>query len=136
MLTLSVGGLEENNLAVGPFGLIVAKGPAWSRKPWILKTPPPWYRNRNALSGPQLKACLALATAATAAYGTRGKTPYKGVSMPAICVKVATAVPKGAGVHGGLSASQRAERAHTAAGASIASLRSILAQKGVAPVAV
>lgn len=122
-------------MAVGPFGLIVAKGPAWSRKPWILKTPPPWYRNRNALSGPQIKACLALARAATAAYGTRGKTPYKGVSMPAVAVKVAMAVPKGPGVHGGLSPSARATRAHNAAAASIASLESILAAKGVAPVA-
>lgn len=117
-------------MPVGPFGLIVAKGPAWSRKPWILKTPPPWYRNRNALSGPQIKACLALAEAATAAYGTKGKTPYKGVSMPSVAVKVATAVPKGPGVHGGLSPDQRAARAHEAAAASIASLRSLLAAKG------
>jgi len=117
-------------MAVGPFGLIVASAPPWSRKRWILKTPPPWFRNRNALSGPQLKACLALATAANAAYGTKGKTPYKGVSMPAVAVKVATTVPKGAKAHGGLSRDERATRAHETAAASIAGLRSILAAKG------
>jgi len=118
-------------MPVGPFGLIVAKGPAWSRKPWILKSPPPWFRNRNALSGPQLKACIALGDAATAAYGTMGKTPYKGVSMPSVAVKVATTVPKGAKVHGGLSKRERAERAHAASGASLAGLKSLLAAKGV-----
>lgn len=118
-------------MPVGPFGLLVAKGPPWSRKPWILKTPPPWYRNRNALSGPQLKACIALGRAATAAYGTMGKAPYKGVSMPAVAVEVAKTVPKGAKVHGGLSRRERAERAHAAAGASIASLEAILAGKRV-----
>jgi len=117
-------------LPVGPFGLIVAKGVPWSRKPWILKSPPPWYRNRNALSGPQLKACLALATAANAAYGTRGKTPYKGVNMPGVAVKVAATVPKGVKAHGGLSREERATRAHEASASSIAGLRSILAAKG------
>ena len=117
-------------MAVGPFGLIVAKGPPWSRKAWILKTPPPWFRNRNALSTPQIKACLALAEAATAAFGTRGKTMYKGVSMPSVAVKVASTVAKGASVHGGLSKEERARRTHEAATASIASLRSLLATKG------
>lgn len=117
-------------MPVGPFGLLVAKGPAWSRKPWILKTPPPWYRNRGALSAPQIKACLALAEAATAAFGTRGKISYKGVSMPAVAVKVATTVAKGATVHGGLSKDERARRQHEAASTSIAGLRSLLAAKG------
>ena len=121
-------------MPAGPFGLLVAKGVPWSRKPWILKTPPPWYKNRDALSGPQLKADIALARAATAAYGTRGKTHYKGVSMPAVAVKVAMTVPKGVSVHGGLSRDQRASRAHAAAGASIASLESLLAQKGAGPI--
>lgn len=117
-------------MAVGPFGLIVAKGPPWSRKPWILKTPPPWFRNRNALSAPQIKACLALSEAATAAFGTRGKIMYKGVSMPAVAVKVAGVVPKGPGVHGGLSREERGRRQHEAASASIASLRALLTAKG------
>jgi hypothetical protein len=118
-------------MPVGAYGLLVAKAVPWSRKqPVILKSPPPWYKNRNALSAPQLKACLALARAATGAYGTRGKIPYKGVSMPAVAVKVAGAVPKGASVHGGLSRSDRASRAHSAAGASIAGLESLLTQKG------
>jgi hypothetical protein len=120
----------SENMAVGPFGLIVAKGPAWSRKEWILKTPPPWYRNRGALSGPQLKACIALATAATGAFGTRGKQQYKGVSMPAVAVKVATTVPKGPKAHGGLSRQERADRNHASAATSIDGLRSILAQRG------
>jgi len=121
-------------MAIGPFGLLVAKGAPWSRKPWILKSPPPWYRNRGALSGPQLKANIALARAATAAYGTRGKTPYKGVTMPSVAVKVATTVPKGPGVHGGLTRDQRASRAHAAAAASIAGLETLLAQKGAGPI--
>ena len=116
--------------ARGMFGLIVAKAPPWSRKDYILKSPPAWAGNRAALSGPQLKACIALARAATGAYGTRGKTPYKGVSMPSIAVKVATTVPKGAGAHGGLSPAQRGERAHAAAGASIASLENLLSTRG------
>lgn len=111
-------------------GLLVAKGAPWSRKRWIMKSPPPWYRNRGALSAAQLKADLALATAATAAYGTKGKTPYKGVSMPAVAVKVAIAVPKGEKVHGGLSRAERSTRAHEASSTSIAGLRTLLAAKG------
>jgi len=117
-------------MPVGPFGLLVAKGVPWSRKPWILKTPPPWYRNRGALSAPQLKACIALGTTATAAYGTRGKEMYKGVTMPAVAVKVAAGVPKGVKAHGGKSPAERAETRHAMAGASIAGLRTILAAKG------
>jgi len=117
-------------MPVGPFGLLVAKGVPWSRKAWILKSPPAWYRNRAALSGPQLKACLALAGAATAAYGTKGKTPYKGVSMPSIAVKVAVGVPKGEKAHGGLSRAERSTRAHEAAATSIAGLRTLLAARG------
>ena len=117
-------------MPVGPFGLVVAKAPAWSRKQYILKTPPPWYRNRAALSGPQIKACLALGTAAISARGTTGKTPYKGVSMPSVAVKVATSVPKGAGVHGGRTAADLRTIRQAAADASMASLRSLLAAKG------
>lgn len=115
-------------MAVGPFGLVVSKGVPWSRKEWVLKEPPPWYRNRNALSGPQLRACLALAEVATAAYGTKGKTPYKGVSMPSICVKVAAGCS--GKTYGGLTREERARRAHEAAGPSIASLRALAATKG------
>jgi len=118
-------------MPVGPFGLLVAKAVPWSRKqPFIVKSPPPWFRNRGALSAAQLKACIALAEAASASYGTKGKVPYKGVSMPAIAVAVAGKVAKGAKVHGGLTRAERAERSHAAAGASIAGLRSILAAKG------
>jgi hypothetical protein len=117
-------------MPVGPFGLVVAKAPAWSRKQYILKTPPPWYRNRAALSGPQIKACIALGDAAIAARGTTGKIPYKGVSMPAVAVKVATAVPKGPGVHGGMTPADRKRTRQAAADASMASLRTLLTAKG------
>jgi hypothetical protein len=117
-------------MPVGPFGLVVAKAPPWSRKQYILKNPPPWYRNRAALSGPQIKACLALGTAAISARGSTGKAPYKGVSMPIVAVKVAGAVPKGAGVHGGRTAADRRALASSSADASMASLRSLLALKG------
>lgn len=116
-------------MAVGPFGLIVARGPPWSRKAWILKTPPPWFRNREALSAAQLKACIALANAATGSYGTTGKRMYKGVNMPAIAVEVATKVSKGVGAHGGISPEQRRAQRHAAASASIQGLQSILARK-------
>ncbi|MBA7639582.1 hypothetical protein ES703_47241 [subsurface metagenome] len=104
-------------------GLIVAKGVPWSRKRWIMKAPPAWYRNRNALSAPQKKACAALGEAAYAAYGTTGKTPYKGVSMPAIAVKIAITVPKGEGAHGGKKKADRRTEAHTAARASLDALK-------------
>ena len=110
--------------------MLVCKPPPWTAKPYYLRKPPAWYGNRNALSGPQLKACIALAEAATAAYGTKGKTPYKGFNMPAVAVKVAMTVPKGPGAHGGLKPEERARRAHEAASASIASLKSVLARKG------
>ena len=105
------------------FGLIVAKAPPWSRKKMCLKTPPPWVGNRNALSNPQKKACAALADAAYGAFGTTGKTQYKGVSMPSVAVKVATAVPKGEKAHGGKSKDERRNERHAAAGASIAALK-------------
>lgn len=119
-------------MPAGPFGLLVAKGPAWSRKPWILKTPPPWYKNREALSPAQLKACIALGEAAMGAFGTRGKRQYKGVSMPAVAVEVAARVPKGVGAHGGVSPEQRRQQRHSAATASLEGLRSILQRKGAA----
>lgn len=96
-----------------------------------LKTGPPWMTNPAALSGPQLKACIALATVATSAYGTRGKLPYKGVAMPAIAVKVAASpeVKKGEKVYGGMSRKERAELAHGMASTRIATLRMMLEAK-------
>ena len=108
------------------FGLIVAKAPPWSRKRMYLRTPAPWVGNRNALSNPQKKACAALADAAYAAFGTMGKIFYKGVSMPAVAVKVAAAVPKGEKAHGGKSKDERRNERHAAASASIASLKALI----------
>lgn len=123
-------------MPAGPFGLLVCKAPPWARKNFYLRTPPPWYRNRAGLSAPQLSACLALARAANAAYGKRGKVMYKGVNMPIVAVEVAKAVPKGAKVHGGLTRAERAERRHSMASASIAGLEGLLSQKrGVAAAA-
>jgi len=114
-------------LPISPeFGLIVAKGVPWSRKRWIMKSPPAWYRNRSALSGPQAKACMALGDAAFAAFGTMGKTQYKGVSMPAVAVKVATTVPKGEGAHGGKTKESRRTERHAAARASLDALRALI----------
>lgn len=110
-------------MARGLYGLIIAHAPPWSRKDLVFKRPPSWAGNPSALSNPQKKACVALGEAAMAAYGTVGKTPYKGVSMPAVAVKVAIAVPKGEGVHGGKKESVRREERHTAARASLDSLR-------------
>jgi len=108
------------------FGLIVAHAPPWSRHKLILKTPPPWAGNRDALSVPQLKACAALADAAYGAFGTKGKMQYKGVNMPAVAVKVAIAVPKGEKAHGGKSEDERRNERHAAASASIASLKTLI----------
>ena len=105
------------------FGLIVAKAPPWSRKKMILKSPPPWVGNRNALSNPQKKACAALGDAAFAAFGTTGKTQYKGVNMPSVAVKVATSVPKGEKAHGGKSRDERRNERHAAARASLDGLK-------------
>jgi len=102
----------------------------WSRRPIIFKQGAPWTGNAAALSVPQLKACLALAEEATSAYGTMGKLSYKGVSMPAVAVKVAEGVAKGPKVHGGMTRRERAEQSHRLAGARIAALRSLIAAKG------
>jgi len=110
------------------FGLIVAKAPPWSRRKMILKTPPPWCGNRNALSGPQAKACSALGEAAYGAFGTKGKTSYKGVNMPSVAVKVATVVPKGPGAHGGKLPDTRRTEKHTAARASLDGLKALMAK--------
>jgi len=75
------------------------------------------------LSVPQKKECIALGEAAYAPYGTRGKTPYKGVSMPAVAVKVAITVLKGEGVHGGKTKEKRRSDAHAAARASLDALK-------------
>jgi hypothetical protein len=80
-----------------------------------------------------LKAAIALAKAATGAYGTRGKMRYKGVSMPAVAVKVAMAVPKGARAHGGKTIAERAAERHATAAASIAALEALLSTKTVVP---
>lgn len=104
--------------------------PPWSRRPIIFKQGAPWTGDAGKLSVPQLKACLSLAEAAYAAYGTRGKSRYKGVSMPSVAVKVAMAVSKGAGVHGGVTPAERRKAAHDAASASIAALRALIAAKG------
>jgi len=120
-------------MPAGPYGLLVCKAPPWSRKPLYLRSPPPWYRNRAGLSAPQLSACLALARAATGAFGKRGKVMYKGVNMPIVAVEVAKAVPKGAKVHGGLTREERARRRHDMASTSIAGLESLLATKKGAP---
>lgn len=116
-------------------GVIIASVPPWTlgrkaARGFIFKKAPPWMGNRAALSVPQLKANLALANVATEAYGTRGKEMYKGVAMPKVAVAVAKGVPKGPGVHGGVSPEERSRAAHEAAGASIASLRSLIAAKG------
>lgn len=117
------------------FGRVITAAPVpWTLKRLplgvILKGGPPWMANPAGLSLPQLKACLALARAATGLYGTKGKLPYKGVSMPAIAVRVAAAVSKGAKVHGGLTVAERARAAHEVAGTRISALESLLTQKG------
>ena len=102
----------------------------WSRRPIIFKQGAPWTKNAGALSTPQLKACLALARTATAAYGTMGKLQYKGVSMPAVAVKVAAGVAKGAKIHGGKTLRERAEERHALAGARIAALEALISARG------
>lgn len=121
-------------MPMGPDGLLICNSPPWSRRKKHMRSPPPWYKNRNALSAPQLKACLELARAATAAFGKRGKAKYKGVNMPIVAVEVAKTVKKGSKIHGGLSRAERATRAHGVAPASIASLEAILATKIAVPV--
>jgi len=118
----------------GPFNLVVAKSPPWTRKEtvggYILRYPPKWAWGRaENLSAPQLSACLALTRAASSAYGRRGKERYKGVDMPVIAVEVARAVPKGVKVHGGLTREERATRAHENVTLTVVRLESLLSEK-------
>jgi len=110
-------------------GVHVSFFPEWSRKLFGFKRGAPWTGDSSKLSVPQLKACLALATAANGAYGTMGKIRYKGKNMPAVAVEVAKAVSTGPGVHGGLKPSERRRLRHEAAGASIAALRALIAAR-------
>lgn len=109
-------------------GVIVSKTVAWTSKGWVFKRAAPWMGNREKLSPFQLKQDIRLAEAATAEYGTRGKLPYKGFSMPAVAVKIA---PKISGSVGGMTRADRARMRHEATPTSIAGLRAILARKGV-----
>lgn len=117
-------------MARTPLGVNVVFFPPWSKRPFGFRSPAPWQGNAAALSVPQLKACVALAEAASGAFGTRGKAVYKGRSMPAICLKVAAVVPSGPGVHGGIPPVERARMRHELAGKSISALRSLIAAKG------
>lgn len=103
----------------------LAWAPPWSSRPIIFKQGAPWTGNVKALSAPQLKACVALAEAAYAAYGTRGKIN----GMPAVAVKVQAAVPTGQGVHGGMSVGERARIKHDATAKRISALKSLIAMK-------
>jgi hypothetical protein len=99
-----------------------------AQRGYIFKTGAPWTKNVSALSLFQLRQCLKLAEAATAQYGTRGKLPYKGVSMPAVAVKIA---PKITGSVGGMSRADRAKARHEATSARIDALRALIAAKSV-----
>lgn len=114
-------------------GVHISWAVPWSRRPVIFKRGAPWTGAAAKLSVPQLKAALALAKTATAAYGTFGKLQYKGIAMPAVAVKVAIGVSKGAGVHGGKTPAVRRAERHEAARASIAALEALLTMKAALP---
>jgi hypothetical protein len=106
----------------------------WTRKQLIIRNPPPWVLGVENLSGPQLKACWALAKAAhDYAYGKRGKVKYKGLNLPISAAIVAEAVPKGAKVHGGRTRAERAEERHLMAEVMLSYLEALAAQKGATP---
>ncbi len=106
----------------------------WSRKPITFRRGPPWMGDSSQLSVPQLEACLALAEAAhTKAYGAFGKRRYKGLTLPAPAVIVATTVAKGAKVHGGKTIEERRRERHEAAAASIEALRSLITMRRALP---
>lgn len=111
-------------------GVHISFFPPWSRRLIGFKRGAPWTGDASKLSLPQLKACLSLAEAAYAAYGTMGKVRYKGVSMPAVAVEVAKTVKSGVGIHGGLTPAERRREAHELASSSIAALRALIAAKG------
>lgn len=119
-------------MAVGPLGILIARPPAGrTTKPYVLKSPPPWYGNTNKLSPGQLKACIALGEAAMAAHGTKGSVKYKGILITNVAAKVAVTVLRGTGVHGGKSAAERSREYHDKyARPRIEGLKSILAAKG------
>ncbi len=109
-------------------GLQVYMSVPWAKKPLTFRNPPPWAPGKvENLSGPQLMAAYALAKAAyEQAYGKRGKV--RGLPIGAFIVQ--QAVPKGAKVHGGRTAAERAELRHAAAAATIAYLESLIRAKG------
>jgi len=108
----------------------------WSRKPLTLRSGPPWQlRGLDGLSLPQLKAVEALVdTMVNTVYGNvKGKVSYKGVDMPASAVTLATTLAKnkltGPKVHGGMTPAERAAKRHEAALATLAYIRSLIAEK-------
>lgn len=116
-------------------GVIISFTVPWAlgkkaQRGYIFKRAAPWMANVSALSVYQLNQCLKLANAATGLYGTRGKLPYKGVSMPAVAVKVAPAIR---GSVGGMTRADRARLHHETAATRIAVLRALIEAKGAAP---
>jgi len=106
----------------------------WSRKPLTLRRGPPWQDNVANLSLPQLRAAYALAKAAHEfAYGVKGKILYKGLRIPKAAFVVAQAVPKGPGVHEGMTPEERRAERHAAAEATLAYLESLIRAKGGTP---
>jgi len=118
-------------LAVGPLGILIARPPAGrTHKAYVLKTPPPWFGNRDALRPAQIKACIALGEAAYGAHGTKGSTKYKGLLITNVAAKVAATVPRGVGAQGGMSPADRSRKNHELARGSLDGLKSLLVAKG------
>ena len=92
----------------------------------IISRTPPWAYKKGDLTfkgypvtavnptPAQKEARKTLAMAAYNAFGTTGKTYYKGVLMPKICAEVAERVAHGEGAYGGKSKEERRRERHEA----------------------
>lgn len=100
--------------------VIVANTPAWTRKKHGLVIKeynlPPALELGTPLGAQQMK----LMNAAHSSRGVTGKMRYKGVSMPAIAVKIAGEI---GGSVGGKTKAQRAQEAYDATSKRIANLQ-------------
>jgi hypothetical protein len=117
-------------------GLQVYFSVPWSRKPLTLRSGPPWQlTGLKGLSLPQLKAVEALIDImVNTVYGkVKGKLPYRGISMPASAVTLASTLAAkkltGPKVHGGMTPAERAAKRHEAALATLAYVKSLIAEK-------
>jgi hypothetical protein len=102
--------------------VVVRRAPHWSDRGIVIASGP--FYTATSGSGPQIRARIALARAASAAYGQRGFV--NGIPVVAARVAAATAGQN----HGGASPDQRREAAHQMAAGNIARMERASGMRG------